>query len=117
MNNPQRLALVRSLHTTIYLVMVAAIVVLLYASITGYEGFWLWIALGLLAVETIVFLGNGMTCPLTTMAVRFGAEKGYAFDTFLPERCTRLTFRIFGTLMIIGLILLTLRRVGVLGEN
>ncbi len=114
MQNPRLLALVRGVHTTIYLVMVAAIFTLLYAGATGYQGLWLWVSLGLLALETIVFLGNGMKCPLTALAVRFGAEKGYAFDTFLPERCTRLTFRIFGTLMVLGLILLGLRWAGVL---
>ena len=111
MNNPQALALVRFIHTAIYIVMVAAIVVLLVAGITGYSGIWLWISLGLLAGESVVFLGNGMKCPLTTMAVRYGAEKGYAFDTLLPERWTRYTFRFFGTLMVIGLVLLGVRLV------
>jgi hypothetical protein len=47
--------------------------------------------------------------------VRYGAEKGYAFDTFLPERVTRYTFRVFGTLMVLGLALLALRWAGVVG--
>jgi len=110
-----RLALVRGVHTAIYLVMVASIAVLLYAGVTGYGGVWLWIALGLLAIETAVFLGNGLRCPLTALAVRYGAEKGYAFDTFLPERVTRNTFWFFGSLMVVGLVLLALRWVGVLG--
>jgi hypothetical protein len=62
-----------------------------------------------------VFAGNGFRCPLTALAVRYGAEKGYAFDTFLPERVTRYTFRVFGTLMGVGLVLLALRWVGALG--
>ena len=109
------LALVRLVHTAIYLVMVAAILVLLAAGIGGYAGIWLWISLGLLVGESVVFLGNGMKCPLTAVAVRYGAEKGYAFDTFLPERWTRYTFRFFGSLMMLGLLLLVLRWVGVLG--
>jgi hypothetical protein len=109
MSDAQALALVRGIHTAIYLLMVAAIGVLLAAGITGYAGGWLWISLGLLALETVVFLGNGMRCPLTALAVRFGAEKGYAFDTFLPERVTRYTFRFFGSLMVLGLILLGLQ--------
>jgi hypothetical protein len=109
------LALVRTVHTAIYIVMVAAIFVLLYASATGYVGFWLWVALGLLAVETVVFVGNGLKCPLTALAVSYGAETGYAFDTFLPERVTRNTFRFFGSLMVFGLVLLALRWAGALG--
>jgi len=109
------LALVRGVHTAVYLVMVAAIGVLLYAGATGLAGPLLWVSLGLLGMETVVFVGNGFSCPLTQLAVRFGAEKGYAFDTFLPERATRYTFRFFGTLMVLGLALLVLRWAGVLG--
>jgi len=64
-----------------------------------------------------VFIGNDTKCPLTALAVRYAAEKGFAFDTLLPERFTRYTFRVFGTLMITGLILLVLRWVNVVGQN
>jgi len=115
MNRAQTLALVRFFHTAIYVVMAVSVFVLLYAGITGSSGWWLWTALALLAVESAVFLGNGLKCPLTALAVQYGAEKGYAFDTFLPERATRYTFRFFGTLMVIGLALLALRWIGILG--
>ncbi len=114
MNKARALLWVRWIHTVIYVVMVAAIGILLYAGIAGHSGLWLWISLGLLAVESIVFFGNNMRCPLTALAVRYGAEKGYAFDTLLPERVTRHTFRFFGTLTILGLILMILRWTGVL---
>ena len=115
MKNPLALALVRWIHTIIYLMMVAAIAILLHAGITGYSGIWLWVSLALLAMESLVFLGSGMRCPLTALAVRYGAEKGYAFDTLLPERFTRYTFRFFGTLMVLGIALMILRWTGVLG--
>jgi hypothetical protein len=114
-SDAQRLAVVRGVHTTIYLVMVAAIFVLLFAALTAYSGFWLWASLGLLVVESVVFAGNGFRCPLTAIAVHHGAEKGYAFDTFLPESVTRHTFRFFGSLMAVGLLLLVLRWTGHLG--
>jgi hypothetical protein len=113
--NAQRLALVRGVHTFIYIVMATSTFVLVYAGLTGAHGWWLWVALTLLAVETLVFAGNGMKCPLTALAVSYGAEKGYAFDTFLPERATRHTFRFFGSLMSVGLVLLALRWLGVIG--
>ena len=106
------LALIRWVHTAIYLVMAAATFVLLYAGITGATGPWLWVALVLVAIETVVFAGNGMKCPLTAMAVRYGATSGRVFDTFLPERATRYTFRFFGTVMVIGLLLLAARWAG-----
>ncbi|MCB0188224.1 MAG: hypothetical protein KDE31_28340 [Caldilineaceae bacterium] len=115
MSDSQRLALIRALHTTIYLVMAVATFVLVYAGLTGSQGVWLWFALTLLAIETVVYLGNGMRCPLTALAVRYGAEKGYVFDTFLPERATQYTFNFFGTVMVVGLGLLLLRWAGILG--
>ena len=114
MNTARALLLVRWIHTVIYVVMVVAIGILLHAGITGHSGLWLWLALGLLAIESIVFFGNRMRCPLTALAVRYGAEKGYAFDTLLPERVTRYTFRFFGTLTVLGLVLMILRWSGVL---
>lgn len=115
MSDRQRLALIRIIHTAIYLVMAGATFVPIYAGVTGAQGVWLWGALTLLAVETVVYLGNGMRCPLTALAVRYGAENGYVFDTFLPERATRYTFNFFGTVMVVGLALLILRWVGILG--
>jgi len=108
------LQLVRVVHTLIYAVMVAAIGVLLFSGSTGYSGAWLWISLGLVTAEGIVFFGNRMRCPLTALAVRYGAEKGHAFDTLLPERFTRYTFRFFGSLTAIAIVLVALRRFGVL---
>jgi hypothetical protein len=114
MTDAQRLTIVRSIHTTIYLVMAISTFLLLFAGITGWEGIWLWVALGLLAVESIVFVGNGMKCPLTAVAVKYGATTGHVFDTFLPERFTRYTFRFFGTVMMIGLLLLVMRWSGLI---
>lgn len=114
MTDSGRLSLVRAVHTAIYIVMAIATFVLLYAGITGDSGVWLWIALALLGVETVVFVGNGMKCPLTAMAVRYGATTGHVFDTFLPERFTRYTFRFFGTVMIVSLLLLALRWMAIL---
>jgi len=51
------------------------------------------------------------------LAQKYGAEKGWAFDTFLPERATRYTFRVFGTLLAIGVVLLVLRALDLLGGD
>jgi hypothetical protein len=116
MGNPQRLALVRGIHTLIYVVMAASTFVLVHAGLTGRHGRLLWVALALLGLETVVFVGNGLKCPLTALAVRYGADKGYAFDTFLPERVTRYTFAFFGSLMLVGLSLLALRWLALIGS-
>lgn len=115
MSDHQALTLVRTVHTIIYLIMAASTFLLIYAGFTGAQGLWLWIALVLLGMETIIYFGNGMRCPLTALAVRYGAEKGYTFDTFLPEHITRYTFNFFGSIMVIGIALLILRWTGLWG--
>jgi hypothetical protein len=111
MSDSQKLFLVRTVHTVIYLVMASSVLLVLYSGIAGYDGMLLFVALGLVGLESVVFIGNGMRCPLTALAKKYGAEKGYAFDTFLPESFTRHTFRFFATLLVIGLVLLALRNI------
>jgi len=53
--NAHRLALVRGVHTTIYSLMAASTLVLPYAGLTRAQGRWLWTAMVLLAIETVVF--------------------------------------------------------------
>jgi hypothetical protein len=114
MTDSLKLAIVRLIHSAIYIVMAGATLVLVYAGFTGASGLWLWIAMALLAVESVIFAANGMKCPLTAVAVRYGAEKGFAFDALLPERLTRHTFQFFGSLMVLGLLLLVARWMGLL---
>jgi hypothetical protein len=66
-------------------------------------------------IEAVVFVGNGMRCPLTALAEKYGAERGHAFDTLLPESITRHTFRFFGTMLAIGVLLLLTRRLKAFG--
>ena len=103
MTDPQRLALIRTIHTLIYLVNVIAILVIDYAGVTGRSGPWLVVALGLALTEVVVFTASGMKCPLTAVAVRYGAGAGLIFDTCLPQPLTRHTLRIFAPLLTVGL--------------
>ena len=74
MSDTRILAVVRGVHSAVYIMMVASIFLLLYAGATGYVGSWLWVALGLLAGEAVDFAVNGLKCPLTALAVRYGVR-------------------------------------------
>ena len=112
LNSPALLLAVRVVHTAIYVVMAVSTFVVLYAGISGAQGPWLFVALGLLGIESVVFAGSGMRCPLTGLAAKYGAKSGH--DTVLPERITRHTFRFFGAVMAAGLLLLGARWLGIL---
>jgi hypothetical protein len=109
MTDVQRLALVRAFHTAVYVVVALSSLVVLYAGATGEHGGWLWVAAGLVGVESLVFVASGMRCPLTAVAVKYGAGKDALFDTFLPEPLTRHTLHIFGPLVLLGFVLLAAR--------
>ncbi len=98
---------VRAVHTVIYVVMATSTFVVLFAVISGATGPWLWLAAILVGIESVVFLANGLKCPLTAVAAKFGAGDGA--DTFLPERITRYTFRVFGPLILIAAVLAAAR--------
>lgn len=109
MSDSHILFFIRTFHTIIYIILAASVVFLLISGLLGYFGPWLLVALILVGIEVIVFVASGMKCPLTGLAKKYGAEKGYAFDMFLPESLTKYTFRFFGLLLVVGLILLALR--------
>jgi len=100
---------IRAVHTAIYFVMASASLAALYAGVTGARGPWLWLAVGLVAVETVVFTANGLRCPLTALAARYGATSLGVSDTFLPERMTRYTFHVFAPLILVAIVLLIAR--------
>lgn len=115
MNDHHRLAMVRALHPVVFAVMVTAALALLFAGVTGDVGWWLWAAMALLAAEVVALVANGFACPLSTLAVRYGADEGHVLDIFLSARFVRVTFRLFGAAAALGLFLLLLRWVGAVG--
>lgn len=112
MQDKQRLAIVRAIHPVVFAVMFAAAFELLYAGITGAYGWMLWAALLLIATEGVAFAANGLECPLSTMALRYGAREGHVLDVFLSPRFVKVTFRLGATIAASGTALLVLRWAG-----
>jgi hypothetical protein len=71
----KRLTLVRSVQTAIYAAMACSVFAVFYAGLVGARGEWLVVALVLVAIEVLVFVGSGMKCPLTALAVKYGADR------------------------------------------
>ncbi len=108
MSPRQKLTMIKTVHTIIYLMMVWAVFYLLYAAITQTYSDWFYTALGLLVIESLVFALSGMKCPLTSLAKKYGDSKGYVGDLFIPERFAKYTFRVFGTIFLVSIVLLLL---------
>lgn len=55
------------------------------------------------------FAAFGLKCSLTAIAVKYGATKDGAYDTFFPKRITRWTSAVFGPVILVGFGLLAVR--------
>jgi hypothetical protein len=101
---------IRILHTIIFLVMVVAIGYVVYAGVLGtFNPTLLVIALVLVTIECAVFVGNGCKCPLTTVAMSVAGGEAANYSPMVPTALGRYTPTIFGTIFILGLVLLLIR--------
>ena len=102
---------IKLLHTLIFLVESVAILYILYSGIVNVRGTGLLIAVIIVLMEIVVFVGSGARCPLTKLARSLGDKTGNDFiaDMFLPERFARLIPLVCGSLAGIGLMVVGLR--------
>lgn len=114
MTDAARLNLVRAAHSAVYIVMGVSAFTVLYAGVTGVRNTWVWVASVLLVAEAVVYIGNGWSCPLTTLEVKYGSKTGHAFDWLASERAMRYTFRSLTVVAVVGLALLVLRATGLI---
>ena len=100
---------IKLLHTVIRAFFVALIIYIAYVGITGAITKWVWIAIALVAAESIVILLNGRACPLTAVAAKYTDERKDNFDICLPLWLARYNKLIFSILFIAGLLLMLAR--------
>jgi hypothetical protein len=99
------LATIRGCHSAVFLVMLSAIAWLVATGLTGRRDRSVAIAGGLVAIQSVVFIGNHGVCPLTPLAERYGARRGSVSDIFLPDVIAR-TIPIWATsLVVLGIML------------
>lgn len=93
------LALVRAVHSGVFLVELTAIIWLVYTGVVGRRDRTVGIAAGLVAAEGLVFLAGRGVCPLTPLAEHLGARRGSVSDIFLPDPIAR-TIPIWSTALL-----------------
>jgi hypothetical protein len=108
MTNTRLLFLVKFVHTLAFFVLAPSTLYIFYCGLSGQRDVLLWWALGLVTLESVVFLGNGRRCPLTKLAQQLGDPTGNDLiaDLFLPEWLAQRIMPIFGSMFVIGLLLL-----------
>lgn len=95
------LRIVRTAHTLVWAVFAGAIVaipVFVYQEDLAVA----WSLIGVVFVEVVVLLVNGMRCPLTDVAQRHTADRQDNFDIYLPLWLARYNKLLFGALYLAG---------------
>jgi hypothetical protein len=97
------LATIKTVHTLVWSIFVAAIV---GVPIAARFGSWRVVAVlvGVVSAECVVLALNGMRCPLTAIAERYTDDRRANFDIWLPEWLAQHNKSIFGTMFLLGLI-------------
>jgi len=109
MNSNQKLVLIKLLHTIIWLFFNVVIFYFLYAVIVNKIDIWVWICLGLIALEGLVLLLFNKMCPVTLMARKYSDAQNHNFDIFLPEWLAKYNKLIYTTIVAIGIFILVWR--------
>lgn len=96
---------VKLIHAVIFFLMFFCLFYILYTAIARTYNWLLLAAIGIILVEGIILIFNGWQCPLTNLARKYGDKKGTVTDIFLPAWLAPHTFKIFGALYGVGVIL------------
>jgi hypothetical protein len=106
-----KLILIKSLHTLVWLFFNVVIFYLLFAAITYKIDKWIWISIGLIVLEGIVLLIFKMFCPLTIIARKYSDSTKENFDIFLPNWLAKYNKLIYTSIFVIALIILLIQKI------
>ena len=87
--HPVAIAVIRTIHTAIFLAMLSSIGWLVFTGFIGRRDRSVALATGAVGAEVAVFVANAGVCPLTPLAERLGARHGGVSDIFLPDPIAR----------------------------
>ena len=104
MKQPNKLLLIKLVHTLIWAIMVAVIFFIVYSGFTDTISIYTWLGIGLILGEGLVLLWFKMSCPLTIVARNYSDSQKDNFDIFLPNWLAKHNKLIFTTIFVVGLL-------------
>ena len=105
-SHTRRLLAVKLFHTVVWALFAGCVVAI---PILGWQGrvVGATVLCGVVLVEVVILLMNGMHCPLTPIAARYTRDRRANFDIFLPEWLARYNKEVFGGPYALGLAYVT----------
>lgn len=96
---------IMAFHTVAFYSIAATILLFTWDGLRGRPGRRTAVAAVVALTESAVYASNNQVCPLTPLVEELGAEKGTVTDIFLPEWLSRRIPPIFGSILLVGLVL------------
>ena len=106
---PNKLLIIKSIHTAVWLFFNVVIFYLLYAVIINKIDHWVYICIGLVVLEGIVLVLFKMFCPLTVIARKYSNSTKDNFDIFLPNWLAKYNKLIYTSIFLVALGILIYR--------
>jgi polyferredoxin len=105
---------IKALHTAIWLFFVTCILAIPVFGLAEMYHYALWLT-GIVLIEVFVLVFNGWKCPLTGVAARYTDDRHDSFDIYLPEWLARHNKLIFGSIFVVGEVVVFLHWRGWIG--
>jgi hypothetical protein len=97
------LRMIKVVHTVIWVFFAGSIFAIpVCAALEEYKA--ALILIGIVLVEVLILVVNGMRCPLTGVAACYTNDRRDNFDIYLPEWLARHNKTVFGLLYVLGII-------------
>ena len=114
MSAARHLRTVKAIHTVIWAILAACVLAIPVFGWAEKYGYALLLT-GIVVIEIVILAANNWQCPLTRVAARYTDERRDNFDIYLPEWLARHNKLIFGSLFVVGQIVVLLRWRGWMG--
>lgn len=95
---------VKLVHTLVWAFFAGCILTIPVAAVRGNLGL-AFVLSGVALFEVVVLAVNQLRCPLTAVAARYTRDRRDNFDIYLPLWLARYNKLVFGSLLVLGLLL------------
>ena len=102
------LAKIKAFHTVVWAILAICILAIPVFGWVEMYRYALW-STAIVAVEILVLALNSWRCPLTTVAARYTDDRRDNFDIYLPAWLARNNKLIFGSLFVVGQVVVLVR--------
>jgi len=111
LSSKTKLRIVKVIHTLIWIILAAIVLFVFWSGLNASSSIYSWLAVVAVLIEGVVLTIFGGSCPLTTVARRYSSSDSDNFDIYLPNWLAKHNKHIFGSIFLLGLVLMLINQV------